>query len=246
MKICSVVRDLEIVRGDIEDYRWLSGFHYRDSRPGPYVAVFSMRATRGLRRHLGGSAAAVIVYTMPTPGLELRNVALSDCFGGLDKGTRMSLINRNIRCIGRVIVEPRFRGLGLAVRLVRETMPLIGIPIIEAMAVMGRVNPFFEKAGMTAYRGGTPRRCVQMIEAFSAVGIEKDELIDSEKVQRKLERLGQEKARFIEAQMRLFLQGYGRRRDMAAGVMRTKFVLGKLTERPVYYIWFNKELNLGG
>jgi hypothetical protein len=50
-----------------------------------------------------------------------------------------------------VIIEPRFRSLGQAVRLVKETMPLMNVPFIEALAVMGRVNPFFEKAGMTRF-----------------------------------------------------------------------------------------------
>jgi predicted GNAT family N-acyltransferase len=65
------------------------------------------------------------------------------------KKTRLSLINKNVVCITRVIIDPRFRGLGLASRLVRETMGQMGRPIVESAAVMGHVNPFFEKAGMT-------------------------------------------------------------------------------------------------
>ncbi|MDD5327270.1 MAG: hypothetical protein PHY02_05590 [Phycisphaerae bacterium] len=185
-----------------------------------------------------------IVYTMPSMGVELRNAATGDLFTGFDMGTRLSLINKNIRLISRVIIEPRFRGLGLASRLVRETMPVMGVPIIEAMAVMGIVNPFFEKAGMQAFAANMPTRCVQLVEAFSAVGVEKEELIDAEKVQRKFERLGQQKAAFIESQINYFLQSYGRKRYEKAGVERTRFVLSKLTFRPVYYIWFNKNLEL--
>ncbi|MDO8302109.1 MAG: hypothetical protein Q7T18_02605, partial [Sedimentisphaerales bacterium] len=92
----------------------------------------------------------VIVYTMPVIGLEVRNIAIGEMFECCqNRKERMKMINENIRCISRVIIEPRYRGLGLAARLVRETMPLLNVPIIEAMAVMGQVNPFFEKAGMT-------------------------------------------------------------------------------------------------
>ena len=31
----------------------------------------------------------------------------------------------------------------------------MNVPFIEALAVMGRVNPFFEKAGMTRYDAPT-------------------------------------------------------------------------------------------
>ena len=74
------------------------------------------------------------------------------------------------------------------------------------------------------------------------VGVEKEELIDSEGVQQKLDRLGQREAEFIESQIKHFLQSYGRRRYERAGLERTGFVLSKLTFRPVYYIWFNTKI----
>jgi len=33
------------------------------------------------------------------------------------------------------------------VRLAKETLPLVGRPYVEAMAVMARYNAFFERAG---------------------------------------------------------------------------------------------------
>ena len=242
MKNCSVVKKLEIVAGGIEDYKRLVRYHYRDSRLGPYVAIFALRPRRTVAGGFGAKTVGVIVYTMPSPGLELRNVAMGDYFVGFDRVSRLALVNKNIRCIGRVIIEPRFRGLSLASRLVRETMPKVNMPVIEALAVMGMVNPFFEKAGMKAYTAKMPRRCVQLIEAFSMVGIEKEKLIDSRKVQQKLERLGKAEAEFIELQIKRFLQSYGKRRLDPAGPERTKFVLSKLTARPVYYVWFNPSL----
>jgi hypothetical protein len=186
----------------------------------------------------------VIAYRMPSPGLELRNVATGSLFAGLDNATRMAAINKNIRCISRVIIEPRFRGLGLAGRLARETMPKVNVPVIEAMAVMGLVNPFFERAGMTPFTAKVPARCVQLAEALSMVGIEQQKLIDPRKVQRKLDKLSKNKAEFIEGQIVRFLDSYGERRNIPPGLERTRFVLSKLTERPVYYIWFNPKLKL--
>jgi hypothetical protein len=242
MRRCSVIEKLQIVPGCLEDYKKLAHFHYRDSCHGPFAAIFAIKPVKALSTELVG----VIVYTMPSTGAELRNIATGNAFAGFDNRTRLSLINKNIRCISRVIIEPRFRGLGLASRLVSETMPKMNVPIIEAMAVMGLVNPFFEKAGMKAFTANMPTRCVQLVEAFSMVGVEKEELIDSEGVQGKLAQLGQREAEFIELQIRHFLQSYGKRRYERAGLERTGFVLSKLTFRPVYYIWFNEDTGFRG
>jgi hypothetical protein len=114
MRSCSVTKWLQIVRGCLDDYKKLAHYHYRDRRLTACAAVFAMRHR--------DETIGVIVYSMPTPGAEFRNVATGNLFVGLDRATQMALVNKNIRCISRVIVEPRFRGLSLASRLVRETM----------------------------------------------------------------------------------------------------------------------------
>ena len=243
MRGCSAVKGLRIVRGGVEDYKRLARYHYRGGSPGTWTSVFTIRPSKAVGTQLGDEPVGVIVYTLPSEGVELRNAATNNMFSNLDKKSRFTLINKNIRCIRRVVIEPRFRGLGLASRLVRETLPEAGVPIVEAMAVMGMVNPFFEKAGMKSYTANLPERCVRLSEALSLAGIEEDELIDAEKVQRKLDELKRNEAEFIEEEINRFLQSYGRRRK-GSGLERTRFVLGKLTDRPVYYIWFNKEAGI--
>ena len=244
VRTCTVTRNLKISPGTLDDYKRLAHFHYRDSRAAAFTSIFVIRPATNLVARFGATTIGVIGYRMPSPGLELRNVATGSLFAGLDYATRMAAVNKNIRCISRVIIEPRFRGLGLAGRLVRETMPKINVPIIEAMAVMGLVNPFFEKAGMTPFTAKVPARCVQLAEALSMVGIEQQKLIDPRKVQRKLDKLAGGKAKFIECQIVRFLHSYGERRNMPPGLKRTRFVLSRLTERPVYYIWFNPKSKL--
>jgi len=242
MQSCSVCKRLQIAPGNTEDYKALAHYHYRDTQLGPFVSIYALRGDSVLARRASVKTVGVIVYTMPTPALELRNIATGNLFTGLDRSTRLCLINKNIRTISRVITEPRFRSLGLATRLVRETMPMLNAPVIEAMAVMGLVNPFFEKAGMQAFTAKTPERCVRLIEAFDLVGIEKDRLIDADFVQQKIDRLPKEKAEFIESEIRTFLRSYGKRRTMSPGIDRARYILTKLTNRPVYYIWLNKNL----
>ncbi len=240
MRSCSVIKKLQIVPGGLDDYKRLAMFHYRDSRMGPFAAIFAIKPVEAITAETIG----VIVYKTPFIGVELRDIATDNLFAGFDRKTRLALINKNIRCISRVIIEPRFRGLGLASRLVRETMPKMEVPIIEALAVMGLVNPFFEKAGMQAFTAKMPSRCAQLVEALSLVGIEKEELIDPETVQQKIDRLGRMQGEFIEGQIKHFLQYYGKRRYEKAGLERTRLVLSKLTLRPNYYIWFNEKMRI--
>ncbi len=242
MQQCSVTDKLKIVAGDTDDYERLAHYHYRDSRLGPFAAIFALKPRNRSVGRLGTDTAGVIVYKMPSPALELRNAATGNMFSGFDRATGLALVNKTIRCISRVVIEPRFRGLGLASTLVRETMPRMNVPIIEALAVMGLVNPFFEKAGMKAYQAKPAARCAQLIEAFSMVGLEDAELVWPQKVQRKIEQLLPSKAEFIEQQIKTFLQSYGKRRQMKPGIERTRYVLSKLTFRPVYYIWFNEKI----
>jgi hypothetical protein len=233
MRGCSVCENLQIEPGCLDDYKRLSRYHYRGDHPGPAAAIFVLSRS-GCKTPVG-----VIVYSNQPAVLELRNIATNHVFAGLDRSTKLALINANIRRISRVIIEPRFRGLGLAGRLVRETMPLVNVPIVEALAVMGWVNPFFERAGMKAYKAPPSAASVQFIEALSTIGVEQADLLDPEQVQNKLEKLGGCENRFIEHQIRHFLKSHGRRRDMPPGLERTQYILTKLTARPVYYIWFN-------
>lgn len=239
MQSCSVCENLQIVPGCLDDYKRLARYHYRGSHTGPIAAIFALKAETLSSGILGRKTVGVVVYSNAGPGLELRNIATNHVFVGLDRSTQLELINTNIRRISRLIIEPRFRGLGLASRLVRETMSLVNVPIVEALAVMGWVNPFFERAGMKAYKAKSSQAGVQFVEALSIIGIEQADLIDPLLVQQKLERLGNSEARFIEHQIRHFLKSHGRRRDMPPGLERTRYIVTKLTVRPVYYIWFN-------
>ena len=233
MRRCSVCKRLQIVPGCLDDYKRLARYHYRDSHPGPASAIFVL-SRAGCKTPVG-----VIVYSNAPAVLELRNIATNHVFAGLDRSTQLELFNANIRRISRVIIEPRFRNLGLASRLVRQTMPLVNVPIVEAVAVMGWINPFLERAGMKAYAAKPSAASVQFIEALSIIGIEQAGLLEPLRVQRKFDRLGDSEAQFIEHQIRHFLKNHGRRRDMPPGLERTRYILTKLTARAVYYIWFN-------
>ena len=238
---CSVTTHLQIVPAGLNEYNQLSKFHYRDSNLSPYAAIYAIKDAHPIRGRFA-PVVGIIVYTMPAAALELRNIATAGRFSGFgDRRLQLQMVNKHIRCISRVIIEPRYRGLGLASMLVRETIPKIDAEIIEALAVMGTINPFFERAGMRRYEGKIPFRCVKLIEAMGMVGINEEELIDPAAVQKKLDSFGSKEAGFIEYQLGSFLQHYGKRKHMTPGIDRTGYVLSKLTSRPVYYILEKKK-----
>jgi len=238
MHACSIERELEIVPGNLGDYEQLAAYHYRGERPVAVKAVYALRS-REAGGLLGRRPAGVIVYTMPNPRVELRTLATGGRFAGLDRHTELELLNRSVRCIARVIVEPRLRGIGLATRLVRETMPLMNVPIIEALGVMPLVNPFLERAGMQAFEPRVPVEHVKLIEALGAVGVEESDLVSPQFVQAGLDALDRAQTDFIERYVAEFLKSHGTRRNLRPGIERTRYLLARLTHRPAYYIWFN-------
>ena len=93
---------------------------------------------------------------------------------------------------------------------------------------------------MKAYTAPLSVKCILMKEALSLIGVEGQIPIDARAVQQHIESLSQGKRLFIEREMKRFLAGYGKRKNMPAGLERTQFVLSKLTDRPVYYLWLNQ------
>lgn len=243
----TVTEQLEIIPAGLTEYEKLAGFHYREGRLVAAPAVYAIIDRCPNRRREAGVVGA-IVYSMPTPNSQLRNVATGGIFTGCSNRTlQLQMINDNLRRISRVVIDPRYRGLGLATRLVRETMRKLEAPIIEAMAVMGNFTGFFESAGMTAYHAPPSARCVRLKEALAMMGIEPNAgipLIDARAVHRKINRLSPDHRRFIEREFKTMLSPHASRRLMPHGLERTKYILSRLTDRPVYYIWFNPRVGI--
>jgi ABC-type lipoprotein export system ATPase subunit/GNAT superfamily N-acetyltransferase len=128
---CSLIREMRIDEGTFADYKKLAVFHYRTSGcPAP-------RKIFVLKRH--DELCGVIVYSYPPPNTFGRSQVWKGSFQQLQK--EMSTITR-------VIIHPKYRTIGLGIKLVKETLPLAPTRYVETLAVMAKYNPFFEKAGM--------------------------------------------------------------------------------------------------
>jgi ABC-type ATPase with predicted acetyltransferase domain len=65
-------------------------------------------------------------------------------------------LNANLWLLQRVVLHPTYRGAGIAAAFVRRACELCPAGWVETLTAMGRVNPFFERAGFV--RVGTIRQ----------------------------------------------------------------------------------------
>ncbi|MGA2266660.1 MAG: ATP-binding cassette domain-containing protein [Phycisphaerae bacterium] len=148
--------------GTIRDYRALADFHYLAGPPAAHKRVYVIRRPRLSLRRRGGWAsaaapdvAAVLVISPPLISVATRDVSAAGRYAVAACRKGLVRLNEEVECISRVIVHPTYRSCGLAVRLVRHALRTSPAAVVEALAVMGRVHPFFELAGMMSwYVGG--------------------------------------------------------------------------------------------
>jgi ABC-type ATPase with predicted acetyltransferase domain len=148
--------------GSIHDYHALAGFHYLTGPPAAHKRVYVIRPPRR-RGWLSAAAprvAAVLVISPPLIGVTGRDVATGGRYSIGSAHDAVGRLNAEVECISRVVVEPTYHSLHLAVRLVRHALRTSPVAVVESLAVMGRVHPFFELAGMTGWYVGGPGRPV--------------------------------------------------------------------------------------
>ena len=152
-KRCTLLRKMTIQPGTSVDYKALSQFHYRTDRLPPPRKIFTLKYKHEL--------CGVIVYSYPQ--------AITFGRKQVWKGSLAQLQNQ-ISTISRVIIHPKYRSIGLGEKLVKDTLIFAGTPFIEAIAVMGRYNPFLEKAGMRKIAQSKPNKhivnALQQLEAM--------------------------------------------------------------------------------
>lgn len=171
-----------IEAGTYADYAALARFHYRAGRPAIIAGILRCRAGRTL--------AGVLVAAHPTlhsswrgrvwPDLDVRR------FGGQRAHARA--VNREVRTIARVVVDPRYRGLGVGVRLVRAYLRRAPTPRVEALAAMGQVSGFFVRAGMRMVEVPRTEATVQLARELRGRGVAAWRLLDRDWTRRRLAR----------------------------------------------------------
>ncbi|MFQ5735021.1 MAG: hypothetical protein ACE5KM_24065 [Planctomycetaceae bacterium] len=105
------------------------------------------------------------MFASPAISLRQRNR-----FFGLSGGwgrTKLRVLNSQLVTLSRVVIHPTYRGAGVASAFIRRSCELCKWPWIEALAQMGHMHPFFEKAGFV--RVGVSRNRSSSREQHSAL-----------------------------------------------------------------------------
>ncbi|MCA9293779.1 MAG: AAA family ATPase [Phycisphaerales bacterium] len=206
---------VRIERGVAEDLAALAPLHYRAGSPATVVGVLVAR--------VGGARAGVLAVSMPVLNATWRQVAWGDRFATGDRRRDAARINRELRCISRVIVEPAYRSMGIARRLVEHYLAAPMTRRTEALAAMGHAAPFFEAAGMCAYHLPPAQRHARLLDAFEHVGVEAWRLATPGLVLERLharDRVGTQAfgaTAFIERELRSWARRSGATASMAKG-----------------------------
>jgi ABC-type lipoprotein export system ATPase subunit len=238
---CSLVKEMKVVEGSTEDWRKLAGFHYRSHKIVGPRKIFCLKRKDEL--------CGVIVYCYPPP----------TCFGRRLVLPKMSMkeLNDKLSIISRVVVHPKYRTIGLGMKLVRETLAKAGTPYVEMPAVMAKYNPFGEKAEMRKIaEQPPPKEALKIAETLQHLGFN-IQLLGSEKyVLNKLQTLSDEdleklREAFIKHCHARFMKyffchvPFGKKEVYAEEVMKASIerlarlikVCGFLMQTKVYLFW---------
>lgn len=173
---------LRLEVGTRGDYQRLAAHHYRARAPvtftrvlrlvDPTPSIVSRFQPQADDVRSDGQTVGVLVESFPALGCALRDQALPERYTGWDdRAAAARALNAEVRCISRVVIHPQWRGLGLAVRLVRHALATATTRYTEALAAMGHVHPFFERAGMTAYHRWPHPRDQRLLDCLATLDI---------------------------------------------------------------------------
>ena len=188
--------EFSLQRGKLADYARFARWHYLGARrPGPVTDVFLALWQ--------GRPAGIALFGYPHLFLSARNLVLPQRYSSqavAQGGAR--LLNAEVRLLQRVVIEPRFRALGLASRLLAASAPQVGVPFVECLAEMGEFSGFLERAGFARRGRCKPSREAKRLQATLAqCKLEARSLMDAAKREARLAALPQNLRRRIKRQL---------------------------------------------
>ena len=239
-----------VERGTAADYAALAEHHYRAQRPATFTRVLVIRSPQpdAARRYAPGPAPtprtlAVLVESLPALRCALRDHALAGRYRDLRGHELAHTLNRELRCISRVVVHPQWRGVGLAGRLVRHALATASTPYTEALAAMGRAHPFFARAGMTAYDRPPHPHDARLLDALAYARVSPLALADPQRLLASLDPTSETACEPAQALLLRELRRWHRTRTRAAArapqpdtAQLIRLASERLLSQPLYFL----------
>lgn len=143
----SLLPDIYVERGNIDDWNLLHELHYKAENLGIGPSIY--------RAVLNGQVIGVGVMTVPKMLSSGRNGLFENLRpnqGGRDTPMinryRAQWINANSCTNSRLVLDTMYRGSGIAYRMQNIMMRMTGKQIVEFQSSMSKFNPFAARAGI--------------------------------------------------------------------------------------------------
>lgn len=245
---------LTIQEGTKRDYLVLDDYHYLNTPLPPIKKIYTIRprpATerwycKGFQGPAYGHASliAVIVYSSPLRDLRARTKATCGFFKQpASLSDQLKLINENILYVSRLVVDPRYRKLGLADWLWRETLKIQTIPIVESMTPLPVRKNWLERLGFQLHYNPTPQSIRKLKKAFEKAKLNQKCWNSPEIAQKRIDSLLKDDKIKLDRSLHHFLSNYRHREHMPDDIKRITFILSKIPYPNGYLIWFNPYIN---
>lgn len=230
---------LEIVPGQFSDYKTLSEYHYQRETPSLPEQIYKIRGNEKTHDSLP-DPIAVIVFSMPTVNLHGRTQATKGYFRKprTDIG-KLRVVNKKIRYLSRIIVDPRFHKQGLGSWLIKDTLERQTIPIVETLTPIDYTNKMFQKLGFKLFNSPSPKWYQRFTNALTNVRVDLKSINCPPAVHFRLHHLSPEQTNYIENEILQFLYHFRHRKGMTDSPERTAYFCSKLPYPQAYLIWHN-------
>ena len=156
---------VRIEPGDAGDFIALAQHHYRGGLPATISSA--LRAVDLTT----GEIVGVMLTSRPTLNSRVRELAWPGRYRTGDAKRDAARINRELRCISRVVTAPSHRGLGIARMLVRRYLDAPETVCTEAVSAIGGAAPMLRAAGMTEYHLPVALRDLRLLDAMACEGL---------------------------------------------------------------------------
>jgi len=232
---------LETVPATVADYNVLARYHYNPLPKGPCTGIYKIKAKYPYHKSMP-DPLAIIVYRMPIGRLRARTIATNGIFKqSANCPHPLKAINKNIRYLARLIVDPRFWRHGLATKLILETIQLQEVPLIETITPIDWTNDMFQKCGFEIFFTPAPKWYRRMTTAIRELGLTPDANLLPIILHKRIKNLHGSQRDFIENEIKQFLHQYRHMHDLKPCIERAKFILSKIPYPEAYLLWRNPE-----
>ncbi|GAG17809.1 unnamed protein product, partial [marine sediment metagenome] len=223
-----LIKRLEVVKCSVSEYYKLEHLHYLKQRPHFHTNTYKVVGI-GYYRKAFPDPIAVTVYGMPLCNIFARDKATGGFFSGPpDRSSRLRLINQYIRYASRIVVDTRFRHLGIATFLAAETLQLQNVPIIETLVPFDWTANMLARLGFIGYPTSAPYWYSRFVTALNRIGVSPELYRHPEVAHRRLLSLDKSYTGFIEYEIQLFLEHFRNFSDMPVSEDRTRIFLNKI------------------